>query len=243
MAIRGICFDIDGTLYPFWMTRVLLIPTTFPDVRMMSAVRKFRNRVREEGYVHPPGEGEGEQAFIEQQARFVLEQLGREVTGTSVTAMIERIDRQLYRMMERSFTLIRPFPHLGETLSSLADSGLILSALSDFPVARKLETLGVDRYFTYHSCAQETGYLKPHKEPFLHMAGLMGLDPSEVLYVGDSYRKDMVGAKRAGMKTILLTKSLRGTTEREKYSEAHPAADMVFTDYRDFHTQVTCLTT
>ncbi|MBN2860021.1 MAG: HAD family hydrolase [Sphaerochaetaceae bacterium] len=223
------------------MTKVLLIPTTFPDVRMMSAVRKFRNRVREEGYVHPLGEGE--QAFLDQQARYVLQQLGREVTESSVTSMITQIDRQLYRMMERSFTLIRPFPHLGETLSSLVESGLILSALSDFPVARKLETLGVDRYFTYRSCAQETGYLKPHKEPFSHMAKIMGLDPSEILYVGDSYRKDMVGAKRAGMKTILLTKSLRGTTEREKYSEAHPAADMAFTDYRDFHTQVTCLTT
>ena len=241
MAIHGICFDIDGTLYPSWMTKASLIPTTFPDIRMMSAVRRFRNLVREEGYVHPLGEGE--QAFIEQQARFVLEKLGRKVTGTSVAAMIAQIDRQLYRTMERSFALIRPYPHLQEALSSLVEQGLILSALSDFPVARKLETLGVDRYFTYRSCAQDTGYLKPHKEPFLHMAGLMGFDPSEILYVGDSYRKDMVGAKRAGMKTILLTKSPRGTTEREKYSESHPAADMVFTDYRDFHTQVTCLTT
>ncbi len=243
MAIQGICFDIDGTLYPSWMTRVLLLPTTFPDIRMMSAVRKFRNRVREEGYIHP--QGEGEQAFIEQQARFVLEQLKRPVTAESVSLMSAKIDRQLYRTMERSFTLIRPFPYLSETLSSLVAEGLTLSALSDFPVAGKLETLGVERYFAYRSCAQETGYLKPHREPFLHMAEMMGLEPSQILYVGDSYRKDMVGAKRAGMKTILLMKSARGTTEREKgkYSDSHPAADTVFSDYRDFHTQVTGLIT
>ena len=217
MAIRGICFDIDGTLYPSWMTRVLLIPTTFPDVRMMSAVRRFRNRVREEGYIHP--QGQGEQAFLEQQARFVLEQLKRPVTAETVRLMSAKIDRQLYRMMERSFTLIRPFPYLRETLSSLVDEGLILSALSDFPVAGKLETLGVNRFFTCHSCAQETGYLKPHREPFLHIASMMGLEPSDILYVGDSYRKDMVGAKRAGMKTILLMTSARGTTE-EREGEA-----------------------
>ncbi len=240
MGIRGICFDIDGTLYPFWMTRLCLVPTFFPSLRIMYEVRKFRNHVREEGYEHPAGEGED--SFLSAQAEFVLSSTGQEVTPLSIGRMKSRIEKQLYNRMAYSFRRVRPFPYLGETLQKLTgEHDLVLSALSDFPVSNKLETLGVAEYFPITACAQETGYLKPHPAPFLHIAEKMALKPEEILYVGDSYRKDIEGAKGVGMKTVLLLNSLRGTNEREKFAVAHPSADLLFHDYRDFYHQVTGL--
>ncbi len=241
MSIKGICFDIDGTLYPSWMTKVLLIPSIFPSATLMNSVRQFRNLVREEGYEHRGGTGE--EAFLAEQASYVLEKMDLPVTDDFIDTMKARIENQLYKRMEKAFTHIKPLPYLAETMKKLKDDGLLLAALSDFPVTKKLETLGVADYVSLTACAQETGYLKPHRAPFDMMAELMGLPHDQILYVGDSYRKDMVGASRAGMKTILLMRSLRDTTEREKYTAAHPDAGLIFSDYRDFYQQVTCLTT
>ncbi|MCK4266853.1 MAG: HAD family hydrolase [Thermoplasmata archaeon] len=48
---------------------------------------------------------------------------------------------------------------------------------------------------------------KPDPRPFLHAAGTLGLKPNEILFVGDSYQKDYIGAQGAGMVPVLL---LRG---------------------------------
>ena len=51
------------------------------------------------------------------------------------------------------------------------------------------------------------GAAKPDPRPFIHAAGSLGLKPDEVLFVGDRYDKDYVGAQGAGMVPVLL---LRG---------------------------------
>ncbi|MEA3343341.1 MAG: HAD family hydrolase, partial [archaeon] len=51
-----------------------------------------------------------------------------------------------------------------------------------------------------------TSNSKPHEEPFLKAIELSGLAPGECVYVGDSLTKDMMPAKKIGMKTIWLTR-------------------------------------
>ena len=46
---------------------------------------------------------------------------------------------------------------------------------------------------------------KPHTEFFAYCVRQSGLDPSEVLFVGDSPEHDIVGANEAGMKTVLIS--------------------------------------
>ncbi|MDD4307736.1 MAG: HAD family hydrolase [Thermoplasmata archaeon] len=51
------------------------------------------------------------------------------------------------------------------------------------------------------------GASKPDPRPFLHAAGTLGLRPDEVIFVGDRYDKDYIGAQAVGMKPVLI---LRG---------------------------------
>jgi phosphoglycolate phosphatase len=51
-------------------------------------------------------------------------------------------------------------------------------------------------------CGDTTGYAKPHPEPLLHACRLLGADPSESVYVGDS-RNDVEAARRAGMRSVI----------------------------------------
>ena len=45
---------------------------------------------------------------------------------------------------------------------------------------------------------------KPDPEPFLLCLGRLGLDPAEVVYVGDDWRIDICGAKAVGIRPIWL---------------------------------------
>ena len=50
----------------------------------------------------------------------------------------------------------------------------------------------------------------------------MNLEPHAILYVGDSLRKDIEGAKRAGLRTALLSKK-----------EGSGSEDILFRDYSE----------
>ena len=47
--------------------------------------------------------------------------------------------------------------------------------------------------------SEEFGVRKPDPAVFWHATGLLGREPEECLYVGDSYAADVVGAKKAGL--------------------------------------------
>lgn len=68
---------------------------------------------------------------------------------------------------------------------------------------RKISVLRLERYFDAVFYAQEHGlkFRKPHKKYFLQILKYYGLNPSEVLMVGDDMASDIVGARRLGIKT------------------------------------------
>ncbi len=65
---------------------------------------------------------------------------------------------------------------------------------------RKIEAIGLEGIFSAIVLSEELGIRKPDTEIFLYAARALHIQPAECLFVGDSYRNDIVGAKRAGMK-------------------------------------------
>lgn len=53
--------------------------------------------------------------------------------------------------------------------------------------------------------SEEVGCMKPSACIFQHATELAGVDKSQILYVGDSYNTDIIGAKRFGWQTVWLT--------------------------------------
>jgi HAD superfamily hydrolase (TIGR01509 family) len=64
---------------------------------------------------------------------------------------------------------------------------------------RKLDTLGIRHVFSCIVLSEEFGIRKPDPRIFFHAAGLLGVSPSECLYIGDSYKNDITGSRAAGM--------------------------------------------
>ena len=64
---------------------------------------------------------------------------------------------------------------------------------------RKLERLGISGYIDYMTTSEEAGVEKPDIRIFNMALNKLGLPPEEVMYIGDSYRKDVLGAKNTGI--------------------------------------------
>jgi putative hydrolase of the HAD superfamily len=223
-GIRGVGFDLDGTLYANYKLNIRLVPFIFRHWSLISAfvkVRSLLHKTNEPGLL-PPVSG-ASTSFYDTQAALLAKRL-----KTDFGSAKEKITRLIYRGWEEHFARIKPFPHVAETLSSLKALGLRLGLLSDFPPRRKLELLGLDAFFDAVFSTEELGALKPDPEPFKKLAAAMGLSPGEILYVGNSPRYDIAGAKKAGMKTALLRRGLLSTG----FAMVSGPADFVFRNYR-----------
>ncbi len=80
--------------------------------------------------------------------------------------------------------------------------------MSDFPILDRVENLlGIqDSFWDILYSSEDTGYLKPHKVPFLKIIEDLNLSSNNILYVGNSYEYDILGAKNVSMKAAFFFK-------------------------------------
>ena len=208
MAIKGIAFDIDGTLYPSWQMFILSLPSFLLHPRLIWHFSRVRKAIRKVDVI---------ENFRELQAKMIARSMKK-----SPETVFSWVETNLYGRWERSFRFLRPFPHVKNLLTELrARKDLKLGVLSDFPVKKKLSFLGLGDYWDVAFSSEEVNYLKPRPEPFLALAERMGLEPEEILYVGNDSRYDVEGAKSVGMMTALVD-----------WRPSQGGADFVFSDYR-----------
>ncbi len=67
---------------------------------------------------------------------------------------------------------------------------------------KALARVGAESFFANFFSSKELGYGKPDPRFFLTIAEKLDVAPEDCLMVGNHYTKDIVGAKRAGMKTV-----------------------------------------
>lgn len=93
-----------------------------------------------------------------------------------------------------------------ETLDELRRRGYRLGVISnaDGRVEGLLEAVGLRPHFELVVDSGVVGVEKPDPRIFHLALEQMGVAPAEAVYVGDIYEIDMVGARRAGMRPILI---------------------------------------
>lgn len=126
---------------------------------------------------------------------------------------------------------LTPYPHIEETLLELKEQGLLLSVVTDAYFENaviRLEKTGLYPIFDEVITADMTGAHKPDPKVFLLALEKMGRDPSEVLMVGDSLRRDIGPAKKLGMMTAYA-----GYGDRNFLESREEKPDVTLTDIRD----------
>lgn len=185
-SIEAVAFDIDGTLYPSWSLYVRLIPYFVRNIRFFlhyNAVRKILHRTA------PLAD------FYEYQGRLLAERL--HISAEDAKSLI---DDKVYGRLSPYFDSIKPFRHAAETVRALKEAGLKIAILSDFPPHQKGNVWGIADLCDVILGSEETGALKPSLYAFGMLSHALGVPREKILYVGNSMRCDVFGAKNAGMK-------------------------------------------
>ena len=215
MRFAAVAFDLDGTLYPDFRLYIRLVPFLLRRQRLLRAMDRARTQLRRTGAYGGD--------FYELQARLM-----GEILNETPEKVRERTDLLIYRGWEPHFLKIKLFPHARETLAGIRAAGLKMGLLSDFPPETKLKNLGISDCWDAVLCSERAGALKPALRPFQELALALHCPPEQILYVGNSRRYDVGGAKRAGMKTALFT----GHFSRNRLFSGTTKADFTFQSYR-----------
>jgi putative hydrolase of the HAD superfamily len=226
-GIAAVVFDLDGTLYPFIRTVVASTALVLRDLRFFRAFGRTRRSLRHLAHASsPPGAALAEvvtkrSAGLQRAQTERLAALLR-LPDEAIPALL---NRHVYRDWAQSFQRVAPFPGVARTLAGLRERGMRLGVLSDSPlVVEKLGYLGIEPYWDVTLAADQAGGLKPDPVPFRYMAERLDLPPSKILFVGNHYAYDIVGANGVGMLTAHFSR------RRVPYG----IADYTFSRYRSF---------
>lgn len=103
---------------------------------------------------------------------------------------------------------IEPVDGAGELIERLAARGFRVGILSNWPLAatidRYAEAAGWLPNLRGIYVSQRIGTIKPHPAIFAAAAAGMGLEPRELLHVGDDWAADVAGARAAGWRVAYL---------------------------------------
>lgn len=194
MKIKAVVFDFDGTL----------------SNRPVSAYNKYREDIK---YLFPnideksiEFEGIVQNCFLWDQygtirKEFVYEELVREYNLDSdiIEEMTKKWMNEFYQ-----FTVLRD--SVEETLIELQKSVKIGCITNGDAIAQnnKLDASGLRKYFESTLVSGEFGSHKPEPSIFLKSCEELGVNPDEMMYVGDNFYADVVGASRAGCIPVWL---------------------------------------
>jgi len=149
----------------------------------------------------------------------VLERLGRRASRRMVAACV-----QVYRKHEPD---LRLYPDAGRALRALDAAGVPVYIVTDGHPgvqAAKLKALGLAGKPPVRRCYLTRRYGLHHEKPsphcFLSISEREGIPPERIVYVGDNPRKDFVGIRPLGFRTVRVMRGAHANVELDKVYEA-----------------------
>ena len=103
-----------------------------------------------------------------------------------------------------------PHPDAARVLSEAKDAGYRLGLISNTGMTPGstfrvyMDQVGILDYFHVLTFSDEVRLAKPSRQIFLETAEALGTPKEHIIHVGDHLLNDVLGAKRAGMKTIWI---------------------------------------
>lgn len=98
------------------------------------------------------------------------------------------------------------YPEALQALEGLDQAGYHISIVSNFSwdLPLLVDSLGLSPYVASVITSAQIGYRKPHPRIFHAAMETMGANPSQSLFVGDTYDADILGPSELGFKTLLV---------------------------------------
>lgn len=194
--VAAVVFDMDGTLYDQAPLRARMVPRLglhalagldIKLLRIVSELRRERERL-----------AEAECSPFE---------------DALVAAVAERADvpAERVRAVMVEWLETRPLPLLAPCIvpgtvalfAALRQSGRCIAVLSDYPVARKLEALGLSADLVLSATDPDIAMQKPNPKGLALAAARLGVAPDAIMMIGDRDDRDGEAARRFGARHLI----------------------------------------
>lgn len=207
--IRAVLFDLGKTL-------------CVQDVKSMifkkAIVKEVSDFLREQGYKISPFKFSLASFLVYQRQRTQAKKTGRETKAVELIRLVladleiprpdlaEPVVNLFYEMI---LPMITPFPGVPGILDTLKKAGYKIGLVSNGIYSTEfvraiLQQMGISSYFDAVIVSSDFGLRKPRPEIFLAACQALAVTPEETAFVGDSLKKDILGAKQVGMLAILF---------------------------------------
>jgi HAD superfamily hydrolase (TIGR01662 family) len=131
----------------------------------------------------------------------LLAQLDVSADGDSLQAFADALESWFSRP-----GVMHPYPEVVAVLTALREQGYRLGIISNWSwnLRDRAAQVALNSFFELVWASAYAGCNKPHPGIFHQALAQMDLLPERALYVGDSYRHDVVGARNVGMDVALV---------------------------------------
>lgn len=222
-SFHAVIFDLDSTLidtkrYPIRGSEWLLSKCV-PDVSKIlesyvrELLRNYYNAIEAiingAAYVNPF-------ELVKTAIKATLKALGMNVKPSLVDEAT-RIFRQLHLDLSEAYPGV---PSLLEGLRARGVRMAIVSNSFDGHARAIMQKIGLDQFFEVMVDSGDVKAYKPMRAPFEYALRGLGADRSSSLYVGDEFYADVVGAYRAGIRSVWVNS--RGHSLQESLARFGP---------------------
>ncbi len=206
--IKAVLFDLDNTLIDFMGMKRSSFEAAV-NAMIKAGLKIKKEKAMELLHALYMQHGIEHQKIFQKFLRAVLGRLDYRILAEGIVA---------YRRTQAG--IMMPYAEVVPTLKLLRKRGLRLAIVSDAPRMRawlRLVEMGIQDSFDIVVCFEDTGSYKHTGLPFRKALRLLKLKPEECLMVGDWPERDIVGAKKLGIRTVFAR---YGATKKIKSSGA-----------------------
>ena len=190
--IQAVIFDLDNTLLDFMNMKIKAVESAVHG--MIEAGLQMENSLAKNMIfkIYEEKGWEYQEVFDD----FIRRELGRIDYKILASGIVS------YRKAREASLIL--YPNVNSTLITLSKWGLKLGVVSDAPSREawmRICSVNLHHIFDAVVTFHDTGMHKPSPEPFEKISSLLKVPPENSLMVGDWPERDVIGAKKLGMKT------------------------------------------
>lgn len=199
--LKGVLLDLDGTLYSYpkcdqagrdavfkYLSSRLGVPEQKVKKAYLTAREKIHHRL---------------DGFASSHSRFLYIQSCLEsLTGTTKSSLTLGAETVFWKAFFAKMELNKG---VKEFLGKAKKKNLKIAIISDLTSKiqfKKITRLNIWKYVDFIVTSEEAGREKPHPDIFELALHKIKLKPTQVLMVGDSLTRDILGARRVGIRAV-----------------------------------------
>jgi len=130
------------------------------------------------------------------------------LAAESCCKLFRLLSRERFQLFSDSIPVLKEIKRSGYPMAVVSDAQKVFCL-------EEGEMLGLNQFFDHIVLSTQFGFRKPDGRLFAIACSLLDIPPAQAIYIGDDLRKDVKGAKQAGMAAILVSRNPQQNSETE----------------------------